>query len=66
MFSRVEVCFPLELKSIRNRVIKDLNSYLRESCQAWELHNDGSYRRLSESNECKLSAQGVLLAQLAG
>ncbi len=66
MFSRVEVCFPLELKSIRNRVIKDLNSYLQESCQAWELQNDGSYRRLSEPNGCKFSAQGVLLTQLAG
>lgn len=66
MFSRVEVCFPFELKSIRNRVIKDLNAYLQESCQAWELQSDGSYRRLREPAECEFSAQAVLLTQLAG
>lgn len=66
MFSRVEVCFPFELKSIRNRVIKDLNAYLQASCQAWELQSDGSYRRLREPAECEFSAQAVLLAQLAG
>ncbi len=66
MFSRVEVCFPFELKAIRNRVIKDLNAYFKESCQSWELQSDGSYKRLRKSSECNYVIQSELLVQLAG
>ena len=64
MFNRVEVCFPFEHKAIRNRIIKELNAYLQESCQAWELQSDGSYTRLRDSEVCNFTVQGELLAQL--
>ncbi len=43
MFSRVEVCFPIEAKALRERVIQDLNWYLKDNSQAWLLSADGSY-----------------------
>jgi polyphosphate kinase len=64
MFNRVEVCFPFEHKTIRNRIIKELNAYLQDSCQAWELQSDGSYTRLSDSTVCNFTVQGELLTQL--
>lgn len=62
MFRRVEVCFPLETKSLRERVIRDLNWYLKDNCQSWLLAADGSYSlpKLSKG-ERLFSAQQALL-----
>ena len=66
MFSRVEVCFPLETKAIRERVIQDLQWYLKDCCQAWVLSSDGTYS-LAEKQEKEevFSAQQALLQSLA-
>ncbi len=66
MFSRVEVCFPLETKSIRDRVIQDLQWYLKDNSQAWLLAADGCYSLapLQEGEE-PFSAQLALLESLA-
>jgi len=64
MFHRVETGFPLLVKKIRDKVISDLELYLRDNSQAWELNSDGSYRRLSPIDDQELiSAQKLLLKQ---
>ena len=66
MFSRVEVCFPLETKVIRERVIQDLQWYLQDCCQAWVLSSDGTYSLAGkQEGEEPFSAQQALLESLA-
>ena len=45
LFRRVEVAFPLKDKRHRNRVIEDLEAYLRDTAQSWVLQSDGTYVR---------------------
>jgi polyphosphate kinase len=45
-FNRVETCFPIEDKRLRDRVIKQgLNNYLSDNSRAWILQSDGSYQK---------------------
>jgi len=65
-FRRVEVAFPIENKSLRERVIKEaLGFYLADNVQAWELTSDGNYRRLTPGGQELASAQSNLLRELA-
>ena len=43
MFRRVETCFPIENKKLRDRILQDLDYYLKDNTQAWVLQSDGSY-----------------------
>lgn len=43
MFKRVETCFPIETKKLRDRVLDDLAGYLKDNTQAWLLQNNGNY-----------------------
>ena len=64
-FSRVETCFPVEDKRIRERVFQEVfSTYLNDNAQAWELQSDGSYVR-KESKRNRKAAQEQLLAKLA-
>ncbi|WP_372522040.1 polyphosphate kinase 1 [Sulfuricaulis sp.] len=65
-FRRVEIAFPTENKSLRERVYKEaLAVYLADNTQAWELLSDGSYRRLAPPDHEPVSAQDTLLEELA-
>ncbi|MFZ5621400.1 MAG: polyphosphate kinase 1 [Pseudomonadota bacterium] len=66
-FQRVEVCFPIEDQSLRNRILKEgLELYLADNTQAWILNKDGEYRRAKPaSNQKPRSAQATLLEQRA-
>ncbi|MEJ2603009.1 MAG: polyphosphate kinase 1 [Gammaproteobacteria bacterium] len=65
-FNRVECCFPLLRKSHRSQVKSDLELYLADNTDAWELAPDGSYRRLRpEPGENATAAQTELLQRLA-
>jgi polyphosphate kinase len=65
-FRRVEVAFPIDNKTLRERVIKEaLDFYLTDNVQAWELTSDGNYRRLAPDGQEPASAQGMLLRELA-
>ena len=65
-FRRVEVCFPVLDKSLRDRVKKEgLLTYLKDNSQAWILQTDGTYRRNSTGSGQPYSAQGALLHLLA-
>jgi polyphosphate kinase len=65
LHSRVETCFPVEDKKLRSRVLKELNYYLDDNMQAWELQSDGSYVRTSPGKQEPVSAQARLLEAMA-
>ena len=66
LLRRVETCFPIESRKLRNRIIDDLNVYLADNSQAWILSDNGRYDRVSRpDNEEVISAQMSLLGSLA-
>ncbi|HEX7081732.1 MAG TPA: polyphosphate kinase 1 [Gammaproteobacteria bacterium] len=65
-FRRIEVMYPILAPRLKARLIADLETYLADNTQAWELNADGSYTlRRPRDGEAPLSAQAKLLAQLA-
>lgn len=66
LYQRVEVCFPIEAKALRERVIKDLNGYLKDNQQAWRLKSDASYQKVTPAEgEPPFSIQQSLLEKKA-
>ena len=61
---RVETCFPVEDKKLRERMVRELGYYLEDNLQAWELQSDGDYRRVTPGDQEPCSAQQLLLHQL--
>jgi polyphosphate kinase len=65
-FRRVETCFPIEDERLRARVVDEaLLLFLADNTQAWELQQDGSYKRLKPGNRKPRNAQAELLRELA-
>ena len=65
-FRRVETCFPIENRRIRERLVRELESYLADNTQAWLLGPDGRYERAVPSdNEEPYGVQQALLAEAA-
>jgi polyphosphate kinase len=64
-FSRVETCFPIEDKRIRQRILDDMQGYLSDNTQAWVLQSDGSYRPVNSGGGRRRCVQDALLANLA-
>jgi polyphosphate kinase len=65
LLRRVEVCFPIEGKRLRQRVIDDLEIYLSDNTQAWLLAEDGRYHRVIRSDDTEaISAQTKLLSSM--
>lgn len=60
-FRRIEVCFPIERKQHRDRIVEDLQTYLADNEQAWVLRPDGKYERASANGAPAVTAQQVLL-----
>jgi polyphosphate kinase len=60
LFRRIEAAFPVESAEFRSRVIEDLNLYLADDCQAWELASNGEYSRAGGAGN--VSAQARLLS----
>jgi polyphosphate kinase len=65
MFRRIEVMFPVLESRLKQRLISDLDTYLADNTQAWELQPSGEYLPLTTSGDDAVSAQAVLLSQLA-
>lgn len=66
LLRRVETCFPIESKRLRDRVIEDLNIYLADNTQAWILSPDGRYKRVEREDDAEVvCAQTTLLEQMA-
>ncbi|MGR8997426.1 MAG: polyphosphate kinase 1 [Gammaproteobacteria bacterium] len=65
MFRRVETCFPIENKRLYNRILHNLDLYLKDNTQAWLLQPDGCYLQLLHvTNEEPVQAQSVILNEL--
>jgi polyphosphate kinase len=64
-FRRVEVAFPIRRQDQAERMLRDLDFCLKDNCQAWKLHPDGRYARISRGSERALSAQSELLTVYA-
>jgi polyphosphate kinase len=65
-FRRVEVAFPILDTGIRERLLSDLDLYLRDDRQAWQLGPDGRYARVSAIGAGVVSAQQQLLERYMG
>lgn len=66
LLRRVETCFPIESKKLRQRIIDDLQLYLSDNTQAWLLQPDGRYQRAArDAQQTPISAQTTLLQQLS-
>ena len=65
MFRRVEICFPIVSKRLYNRILHDLDIYLKDNTQAWLLQPDGRYLQLlNTSNDEPVQAQSTILNEL--
>jgi polyphosphate kinase len=65
-FRRVEIAFPVLRKEHRERIFKDLEVYLDDNTNAWELRPDGTYARVTAGNTTASDAQSALLERYAG
>lgn len=61
-FRRVEIAFPIRREKYRKRILEDLETYLRDDTQAWELNSAGEYRRAKPASGAGICAQNVLRA----
>lgn len=62
---RVETCFPLEGKRLISRVKRELETYLADNTQAWEMHSDGHYQRVQATgHQVARNAQALLMERL--
>jgi polyphosphate kinase len=65
-FRRIELMFPIIDATLKARVMTDLDTYLADSVQAWELRKDGHYEQLRPTaGRDDTPAQSNLLRQLA-
>ncbi len=64
-FRRIEVAFPIERRKHRERILQDLQTYLDDNTQAWELKSDGTYARVATDRKTPVSAQQKLLERHA-
>jgi polyphosphate kinase len=64
-FRRIEVCFPIDRKQERDRIVEDLETYLADNTQAWMLGPDGRYSRVVAGEAPAVNAQETLLRRYA-
>jgi polyphosphate kinase len=64
-FRRVEVAFPVKRGTLRERIVRDLETYLDDDCNAWVLNTDGTYARLVPHPEAPRNAHLELLETYA-
>jgi polyphosphate kinase len=64
-FNRVETCYPIYDGRIAQRILREVQMYLADNVQAWQLQADGSYRQATAARGKRKSAQESLLRDLA-
>ncbi len=65
-FRRIEVCFPVLDKKLKQRVIDEgLKAYMQDNSQAWEMDADGLYHVKDPKRASVKCAQSELLLELA-
>jgi len=66
LLNRVETAFPVETNRLKDRMIKELQAYMKDNSQAWVLQADGSYVRCQPAEgEDVIKSQSILLETLA-
>jgi polyphosphate kinase len=60
-FRRVEIAFPIRREKYRQRILRDLEAYLRDDTQAWVLDARGRYSRAPRGDGPPRCAQMELL-----
>jgi len=65
MFRRIEIMFPIRDDRLKRRLMGDLDTYLADNTQAWELQSGGQYQPLTSTGAAAISAQQSLLRQLS-
>jgi polyphosphate kinase len=61
-FRRVEIAFPIRREKYRQRILRDLEAYLRDDTQSWLLDARGRYTRAPRRGGAPRCAQLELLA----
>jgi polyphosphate kinase len=65
LLRRIETCFPILDPELAQRVYDEaLANYLADNTQAWRLHADGHYERVTPGDDVPHSAQQALLARI--
>lgn len=66
LLHRIEVAFPIQKKKLANRIVEELEMYLNDRAQSWDLQADGQYYKRSGSRgDFQEGVQMHLLNQLA-
>lgn len=66
LMHRVEICFPILSARLQARIRNDLQIYLTDNYQSWELQSDGNYiLNTPGKDEYQRAAQAILLEKLA-
>jgi polyphosphate kinase len=66
MMRRVEVAWPVEDVSIRQRVIDEcLVAYLHDNVDAWQMNADGQYTRVLSSKTKRTTSKNAQAATLS-
>ena len=64
-FRRIEVAFPIERTKLRDRILRDLETWLTDNVTAWLLRADGTYERTRPGDAAPVSAQAMMLGWYA-
>ncbi|MDH3419940.1 MAG: polyphosphate kinase 1 [Gammaproteobacteria bacterium] len=64
-FRRIEIMFPIRNPQIKQRLIGDLDLYLADNTQAWQLRPNGEYELVTPGMDAPVCAQSSLLGRLA-
>jgi polyphosphate kinase len=62
--NRIEVCFPILKKKLANRIVEELQMYLDDTAQSWELQSNGEFIELAAAGGDQEPVQMRLLRQL--
>jgi len=66
LYRRIEIMYPILDPGMKQRLIGNLDTYLADNTEAWELNSAGTYRHASpRENENAISAQSTLLRELS-
>ncbi len=64
-FRRIEIMYPITNPEIKQRLIGDLDLYLADNTQAWQLKPNGEYELIASGADDPVSAQSSLLSRFA-
>jgi len=64
-FRRVEIAFPIRRTKYQRRMLEDLETYLRDDTEAWELDAEGQYHR-ARPHDHVCAQRELLIAYTAG